>query len=207
MSQTYDETVEYEVDEHPEDREPLPERPRRRLLTPVTVGLGAVVVGAAGFWGGVEAQKNEQPSATAGGAGGFPGAMAARGGAQGGRGSATAPGVGGPGAAADGSGETPTIGTVANTKGMTIYVTTTDGSTVRVRTKKATEVTRTADSVPRSVRPGDTVVVTGTKNDDGTVTAASVRATQDGVSGGGMMMFPGGGPPSGGAAAQGATAP
>jgi hypothetical protein len=65
-----------------------------------------------------------------------------------------------------------------------------------VRTNANSKVTRTASSHVRSVHPGDTVTVVGTKARSGTITATQITATAKGASG-----FPGGfggaGPPSG----------
>ena len=50
------------------DEDELPPRPRGRLLRPLPLALIAVVIAAAGFLGGVEAQKGSESS---GGAAGF----------------------------------------------------------------------------------------------------------------------------------------
>ena len=58
--------------------EELPRRPRRKLVTPLTATLAAVLIAALGFIGGVQVQKSsaDAPSggggfARGGGAGGF----------------------------------------------------------------------------------------------------------------------------------------
>jgi hypothetical protein len=140
------------------DAEELPRRPRRRLVTPVTVTLTAVLIAAIGFIGGVQVQKRSQPS-TAAAASTF-----------GGRARQGAGGFG------QGAGGNATVGQVANVKGSTIYVTGTDGTTIRVKTNSNSKVTRTAKSKASAIHPGDTVVVQGTTSSNGTVTASQIVA-------------------------------
>lgn len=182
--------------------EPLPVRPRRKLVTRATVGLAAVVLVALGFTGGVLVQQDRGGTTSAAG----PGAMGAMGAAGGRSAAGGASGTAAAGTAS--SGTTSTSGEVANVKGGTVYVTTTDGSTVRVVAATGASVQRTSKASMTGVHPGDTVTVSGTKQSDGTISATSVSATANGVtaSGGG---FPGGMPggmPSGAPAAAGATA-
>lgn len=183
--------------EHAEDETPPP-RPRRTRLTPVRGGLLAIALVAGGFVAGVQVQKGQaDPGGTAGG-GARSGSFAARLGAG-------APGAAGPGqgtgaGAAAGGASGATVGTVANVKGTTLYVTGADGTTVKVRTDGNAKVTRNADSSVGSVHPGDTVVVQGTKNSSGSVTATSITATAKGVSafgGLGAAARPGGTSPDG----------
>jgi hypothetical protein len=141
---------------------PAPRRPRRRLLTPVTGALAAVIVAAGGFIGGVQVQKGQDDAPAAGpGAGGFPSGM------QGG---------GPPGAA--GATDAAATGTVEYTRGSVLYVKTGDGNTIKVKVKSSGDVTRTASADARAVRPGDTVVVQGEADANGTVTATAVTATE-----------------------------
>jgi hypothetical protein len=175
----------------------LPPRPRRRLLTPVTGVLAAVLLAGAGFIGGVEVQKHQGGSASAAGG---PGAAAAAG-PGGFRGGGAARG-GAPGPAGGGAGA-PTVGTVSSAHGDVLYVKDASGTTVRVRTTSASKIVRTAGSSVRAVHPGDTVVVQGSTAKDGTVKATRVSATAAGAGGlgGGFAGggfggggFPGGGP-------------
>jgi hypothetical protein len=146
----------------------LPRRPRRRPVTPVTVALAAVLIGALGFIGGVQVQKRSAPTTAA---------AALRGSARQGTGQGGfAPGGGGQAAGA-------TVGQVANVKGSTIYLTDADGNTIRVRTNSNSKVTRTAVSTPGAVHPGDTVIVQGTTSKSGTVTASQIVATARNASG------------------------
>jgi hypothetical protein len=112
-----------------------------------------------------------------------------------------APGAGqGQAGGGNSSGANATVGTVANVKGSTLYVTGSDGTTVKVRTNGNSKVTRNADSSVGAVHPGDTVVVQGTKGSSGSVTATSITATAKGVSAfGGLGALAGGGAAGGSA--------
>ncbi len=169
MTRPPDPTLEPTMPDEPLDDD-LPPRPRRRLLTPVTGVLAAVLLAGLGFIGGVEVQKHQGP-ATAGAVarGGFPG---------GGRFGAPAGGTGG--------GQGPTAGTVASTSGSVIYVKDASGTTVRVRTTSASKVTRTASSTAEGIHPGDSVVVLGATAKSGTVTADTIIATAKGAAAGGF---------------------
>jgi hypothetical protein len=178
----------------------LPVRPRRKLLTPVSSGLLAVVLVVGGFIGGVQVQKHQGDGP--GARSGLPAAFAARM-AQGGGGPAGGPGTTATGAgtgtarAGGGSGGA-TAGTVANIKGSTLYVTSADGTTVKVKTNDNSEVTRNASSSVGSVHPGDTVVIQGSTASSGTVTASSITATAKGVTPSGFGgAFPGATPEAG----------
>jgi hypothetical protein len=163
------------IDLAPEDAawddpaERLPRRPRRRLITPVTLALAAVAVGAGGFVGGVVVQRSQDSGATA--AGGPPAGFARPGGFGGGGGGAQDAGF--------------ITGQVDTLDGRNLYVKTADGTTVRVKVTATASVTRTAKSKVRAVHPGDTVVVTGEPAADGTVKAAQVTASAAGVASGG----------------------
>jgi hypothetical protein len=104
-------------------------------VTPVTAGLAAVALAAAGFLGGVEVQKGNGSSGSSGAAAGGPPSFAA----------------GGAAAASSTSGE------VTSTRGGTLYVQTSDGTTVRVKTTGDSTVTRTAEADADDIKPGDTV--------------------------------------------------
>lgn len=167
-------------------QESLPRRPRRRLVTPVGIALIAVALAAAGFVGGVEVQKaqggtgagSQARTAFAGGAG----AQGRSGGAPGGAFGGSSGGSGGP-----------TIGTVSSTKGRTLYVEDSNGTTVKVKLGGQAKITRSAKAKAGAIHPGDTVVIQGTKNSRGTVTAASVSATSSNARSSGTGGFPGGG--------------
>jgi hypothetical protein len=139
----------------------LPVRPRRRLITPWTLGLGAVIVAAAGFFGGVQVQKHQGGTSAA--------QAAARTGL---------PGFGRP---SQGDGAQPVTGTVASKDGGRLYVKTDDGATIEVEPSSGSKVTRNAKSSVKAIHPGDTVVVQGKQGKKGTVKATQITATANGV--------------------------
>ncbi len=153
----------------------LPRRPRRKLATPLTATLAAVLIAALGFIGGVQVQKSSADSTGSPRAAGF-----TRGG-------------GGAGGFTPGGGSSDaTVGTVANVNGKTLYVTDSSGATIRVKTTSNSKVSRTAVAKVGEVHPGDTVIVQGTKSSSGTVTATSVTATAKNATSGIAGLFRGG---------------
>jgi hypothetical protein len=184
-------------DDEPQPADTLPVRPRRTLLTPISGGLLAVVLVAGGFIGGVQVQKHQGNGTNSGAArNGLPAAFAARSAAGGGAapgGTAGGGAASGTGAARSGGGSGgATAGTVANIKGSTLYVTSADGTTLKVKTNDNSKVTRNAVSSVANVHPGDTVVIQGSAASSGTVTASSITATAKGVTPAGFGgAFPG----------------
>ncbi len=175
-----------------------PARARRRSVPPIAIGLSAVVIAGLGFIGGVQVQKRSGGES----GGGMPAGMAAMmpaggpgGGAEGARGGAGSGGSSGSSSA--------TTGEVANVTGSKVYVTTADGSTVEVSVGKKATVQRLAEADANEIRPGDTVVVSGTTADDGSVKATAVQATANGVSLLGGFGGRGGGPSAAGGSAAG----
>ncbi len=187
------------TDEHWTDEvEELPPRPRRKLLTPVTGALLTVLIAAGGFIGGVLVEKGQS-----GGSSSNPFAAAARqfaaaqggGGARNGRGAAAGGPAGGgffgPGGGGSAEGQ-PTIGQVSSVEGRTLYVTTAQGGTVRVKVPVGESVSKTITTSVHSIHPGENVVVQGTKGKGGAINATSVRATQGSSSGSGGATGGGG---------------
>jgi hypothetical protein len=159
----------------------LPRRPRRKLATPLTATLAAVLIAALGFIGGVQVQKSSADSSSSPRAAGF---------TRGGGGFTP----GGAGAAGGGGGSSDaTVGTVADVNGKTLYVTDSSGATIRVKTTSNSKIARTAVAKVGEVHPGDTVIVQGTKSSSGTVTATSVTATAKNATSGLAGLFRGGG--------------
>lgn len=146
----------------------LPRRPRRRLLTPVSSALLAVILTAAGFLAGVLVEKGQGSSASSAGGAGLGASRFARAGAAG----AASSGAGG---LLSRGGGGATIGQVAFIQGSTLYVTDTQGNTVKVTTSAGSAVTKSVKASVKGIRPGETVVVTGTTGADGAVTAESIR--------------------------------
>ncbi len=175
-----------EVDDDDWDDAPITPRARLPRLTKLLVAL---VVAAAAFAGGVFAQRhwgltsssgNSTASARFSGAGGVTGQGSGRrfggtGGTRGTGGGATG-GLGGA-----------TIGQIAYLKGTTLYITDPSGNTVKVTVPKGTPVTESVSTGLMAVRPGDTVIIRGSQDKNGTVTARSVS-----VGGNTGAGFPGG---------------
>jgi hypothetical protein len=166
----------------------LPPRPRRKLLTPVTVLLLLVLFAAAGFVGGVLVQKG-QGSSTSTVGGGF----ASRFGAAGATGASGAVSgfrsLFGGGAGSGGA----TIGTVSSVDGKKLYVTETSGNTVAVVTTAESKITKNESVGSNAIHPGDSVVVEGIAGSKGTVTASSVSDSGSSSSGtGGIASLFGG---------------
>ena len=178
--------------------EELPPRRRRRLLTPLTGGMALALVAACGFIAGALVEKGQTSTSAAPGAGFARRAAALIGGAAAG---------GGRGAGAGGFGGSAVVGQVATVRGNTLYVVDQQGNTLKVATVKGGTVTRTTGSRLRSIHPGDSVVVQGSRRGDGTIAATSVRSTAASLGGGALgQLFGGaqGGAPAGGAAGSGA---
>ncbi len=197
-------TLEVDDPAWPGDRDELPPRPRRRLLTPAPLILIAVLLIACGFIGGVLVEKGQtsaggSASAAAGLAsqfGALRGTGARRGagsttessasssavGSRGGEPASTASGGAFGAAAASRAGAT--VGEVAFVSGRTLYVRTAEGNTVKVRTSPASSVSKTVKSSVRAIHPGETVLVSGSSAANGTVEAESIRVGSIGGLGG-----------------------
>jgi hypothetical protein len=179
-------------DRHPQVDEELPRRRRARILTPFTVMLMFIVFAAAGFVAGALVEKHQTKSATIVGAaatGGF-GPAASTSGATGASGANGAPSrLGG----LFGGGSAGTIGTVTDIKGRTLYVTTTAGTMVEVLTTSTSKITKTESVGKSTIRPGDSVVVSGITATNGTVTASTVSDSGSASSSGGISSLFGAG--------------
>ncbi len=154
--------------DYDDDLDLPPPKPRRRMTLTTALLFGAVVL-TAGFLVGVLVQRHYGGTASASTGNGAAAAGRRLGAQLTGRGA--------------------TIGQVTTVDGNTLYVTTVQGDTVKVTTSAATTVTKPTTVSIDSVNPGDTVVVQGTQQADG-----SSQATQVSISGsGGQGGFGGGG--------------
>jgi hypothetical protein len=182
----YEPELDYEPDEQEgewlEDESELPRRPRRRLLAPIPLALLAVLLIACGFIGGVLVQKGQGGTASSGGAAsGFPSLSALRGSLPAGapRGAAGSGAKGGagnfPGIAGGGGGVT--TGEVAYVRGNTLYVTDSQGNTVKVSAAAGSKVTKTVGTKASAIHPGATVVVLGSKAKNGSISASSISVS------------------------------
>lgn len=155
-----------------EGEEPeIPPRPRGRLLRPLPLSLLAVTIAAAGFLGGVLAQKGSEGSSAALLPGG--GSLPSFAGTEAGASDAAAG------------------GTVTSVEGHTIYVKESDGTVVAVKIGDGATVTRDSNVAAKKIHPGDSVTVEGSKNAS-TVKASSVAATESGVESSAGLGIPGG---------------
>lgn len=148
---------------------------RRRRAPRLTVALVLAVVAAAAFVGGAEAQKHLGSSSSSSGGRGAAAARSAFASRFGGSGGFRFGGAGGtafPGGAA-------MSGTVTLIKGGNLYVTDSSGNTVIVHASTA-RITKTSTSSLRSIRPGDSVTVVGTRGSGGSYTARSIVLTNNG---------------------------
>ncbi len=176
--------------EEPENELELPARPRRRLLTPIPLALLGVLLIASGFIAGVQVQKGQTSTASTGG---VPAGLASRFAALGvgtpstGKTSTGAAAGGFPGAGT--AAGRPTSGTVAYLEGNTLYVTNSEGNTVKVKTSPSTSVTKTVNTKLKGIYPGETVTVIGATGSNGTVSAESISV---GSSGTGLAALLGG---------------
>jgi hypothetical protein len=157
--------------------EPLPGRPRRKVLTWWSAGLFALILCAVGFYAGVRVEKGQLSSSSSTSAFSAAAATAARSGAAGAAGRTGAgfrAGVFGAAGAGAGGG---TFGTVSSVSGNSLFVTDTSGNTIKVSLSSATKVTKNVGVGKKAVRPGDLVVVSGAKGTNGTVSATTVSDT------------------------------
>ena len=162
----------------------LAARPPRLKLPKVTLALAGAALICAGFVGGVLVQKHLGGSSSSG-RGNF--AAAFTGGRTGtgttgrtgtGTGAGTGAtggffGRGGTGAAGGGA----ITGTVTVVSGNKLYVTAADGSVYTVTTSGSTVIDVTKSGALSQLKPGQTVVIAGTNDNSGDVTATSITAS------------------------------
>ncbi len=158
----------------------LARRPKVRLPS-LTMTLMVVAVLGLGFLAGALVGKHYGASSSSS-ASGFP-AFARFGGsgaAGAGSSSSASPGTsrssgfpGGGGGLFGGSGGA-TIGTIKLVDGNVVYVQTETGSIVQVSTSAATKVTASSSVPLKDLTPGETVIVEGKKNANGSVAATSI---------------------------------
>ena len=96
-------------------------------------------------------------------------------------------------------------GTVAYVSGTTLYVTDSEGNTVKVKTTKGTSVSKSVKESVAKIHPGESVTVIGSSSSGGSVAAKTITVGQPSSLLGGFAgakppgggALPGGGPPSG----------
>jgi hypothetical protein len=161
----------------------LTRRPRAKLPS-LTLVLVALVVASAGFLGGIVVGKHYGSSGSAASA--FS-RFAAGASATARTGSGSGAGLGGRGGGAGGefAAGNATIGTIKLIDGSTVYVQTPIGDIVQVSTSAGTKVTASSTVRVKDLQPGETVIVEGSKNSTGGVTAPSISQTSLGAGFGG----------------------
>jgi hypothetical protein len=201
-----------ELDAYEEEPESIRLRPH--LMTKLTWALLFVLTLGAGFVAGAKVQKSRTTTTTTGAA-----ATAARAGtgtgtnrtasSTAGSTAAGATGATGTGQGATGQGRNggvpagATIGQVKLVDGNNLYVQDTAGDIIKVVTTPAIVVQVSKAGTIADLKPGDTVIVQGQTNADGSVNATTVRT---GAAGGfGAGGFGGAGAPGTGATGTGAT--
>ena len=132
----------------------------------VIVAVGAVIIAALAFYGGMQYQKSQGRQAFAGG---FAGASGQFGGTRG------AGGTAGGGAANSATRGRPVVGSIVNQDASSFTVKLADGSTKIVLIDDKTIFDKTS-TVPQSeVKTGENVGVFGITNTDGSITAQNVQ--------------------------------
>jgi hypothetical protein len=185
----------------PDDETPVAIAPRRRRVGVLTTVLAFALVAGAAFYAGVLVQKHQKSSSSSTSSAATALAALRNGARTGGAG-----GSGGAGGAGAGGGRGAVVGQVKLIDGSNVYVTDTQGNTVKVATSPASQISKTDTGTIADVKIGDTVVVQGPQGTDGTYQAQ--RVTIGGAAGTGRFGggFGGGGFGSGrgsGAAAAG----
>jgi hypothetical protein len=158
--------------------------PPRRGVSLVTSGLVAALIAALAFFGGVRLEKSRAKATSANTAlAAFAAARAGRfTGNGGGTGTARSAATGG-GAGGGFGGGAATFGQVRLVDGTTIYVGDAQGGITKVTTGPGATFTKTSSGTIADIHPGDTVVVQGQPQADGTV--AATRVVDNGAGGGG----------------------
>jgi hypothetical protein len=157
----------------------LTRRPRAKLPS-LTLVLAAVVVASAGFLGGALVGKHYGSSSSGNLAAEFSRLAGARASTSASAGSGT--GSAGSGLAGRGGGGlfgggNATVGSIKLIDGNTVYVQTTSGDIVQVTTSAGTKVTVSSTVPVKDLRPGETVIVEGSKNSSGAIAATSISQT------------------------------
>jgi hypothetical protein len=152
-----------------------------RLAVPTMI-LGALVVLGLGFWGGAVAEKHHNPPA-ASALSSLASRFASRAGATGAAGAGGFGGTGASGFGGSGSGfgggaaSAATEGIVTGVEGNTLYVTNAQGTLVKVTAGPSATITQSSTTPLAGLTTGNTVIVRGTTNSDGSVTATAITST------------------------------
>jgi hypothetical protein len=152
----------------------------------LTIGLGLLIFGLGGFYGGAKFEAGKVPAtpsltgANAAAAAGGTGA-AGRGTATGGAATGGAGALGGGG----GFGGRGTFGQVTAINGDTLTLQDAQGNQIKVQLQPNTTVTKTVQGAKSDLATGNTVTVVGQRGSDGTVSATTITIIPAGSGPGG----------------------
>ena len=165
---------------------------RGRITNTLTYVLAALAVLVATFSAGAWVGRDNAPAAATTGtnAAAINGLAAAASGATGGFGGRNAAGGAGfsgasgltgvPGAGAGGA----TTGTVKLVDGANVYITTVQGTTIKVTTNAQSQVSVSKQGTVADLAVGETIIVQGEAGTDGTIAATTIRSGAAGLGGG-----------------------
>ncbi|MEY2406048.1 MAG: hypothetical protein QOF97_937 [Acidimicrobiaceae bacterium] len=148
-----------------------------RVNIPIAIAVVAVVA-MLGVWGGAQLKGGSASATVAAGGQGANGAARGYGGGA---------GQGGNGQRGGGA-----AGTVQSVNGNTITITDQQGATKTITLDPSTTISKSTTGSVSDITTGETIVVRGTANSDGSTTAQTVTIGNGALPGGG---FPGGGAP------------
>ncbi len=169
------------LDDNGELNTVLTRRPRVKIPS-VTLILAVIAVASAGFLGGALVGKHYGSSGSGNLAAAFRG-LAARATSSASPGASGGTSSGFPGGGGGTFGGNATIGTIKLVDGSIVYVETTSGDVVQVATSSGTKVTASETIPVKSLTPGETVIVEGSKNSSGAIAATSISQTTLGAGG------------------------
>jgi hypothetical protein len=165
----------------------LNRRPRAKLPS-LTIVLVVVVVASAGFIGGIMVGKHYGSSGSSSLASRFGAFAAAGANASASTGTGSRTGLGGAGGGFGGAGGfaggNATVGTIKLIDGSTVYLQTSAGDIVQVSTSAGTKVTASSTVPVKDLQPGETVIVEGSKNSSGGLSATSISQASAGAGAG-----------------------
>ena len=162
----------------------LARRPKVRLPS-LTMTLFVAAVAALGFLGGAFTDKHLGASSSPAASAFSRFAAAAGASSSAGTGSTSSTGFAGRGGGLFGGSGAGTFGTVKLVDGNIVYVQTAAGDIVQVTTSAATKVTISSPGQVKDLLPGETIIVEGSKNANGSVAATSISQPSLGTGGGG----------------------
>jgi hypothetical protein len=152
---------------------------RKRITTPLTRVLLAIVVVGVAMLGGALLDRWQRPASSGSSSLAAIAAQFRNGGPSGASGGSGASGANGAGGLGGGA----TIGTVKLVDGTNVYVTDLQGKTVKVTTKPSTTVSVTKTGKTSDLAPGSTVIVQGKQSSDGASIAATSISQSTGFGG------------------------